>query len=175
MKRIKQKNLIIIAVLITIMSAVFFLIINPTVDYIKNTKGQIKIEREELETRYKRVIYQRQNAEKVKKIKEQLSVLDDMFLISEQELKFITTLELVAEKNNISQKINLKSANSNDSKQVAFPFIISASGTAYDILSFLMEIEQLSYYINFNSLKINTKSANNELDAVFNGEVYVLN
>lgn len=173
MAHIKHKNLIITTVSLIIILIISFLIIRPTIDYIINTKEQIKIEREDLEKQYQRIIYLRKNAEKVKEIEQQLVVLDDLFLLTGQELKFITTLESVAEKNNVSQKISLKSVNMNNSKQTALPFIISANGNSYNIISFLLEIEQLPYYINFNSLKISSKSADKNIEIILNGEIYL--
>lgn len=174
MTRIFQKNLIIIAISLIITFAIFFLIISPNINYIKTIKDQIKIEREGLEKRYQRIIYLRQNADKVKEIEQWLVILDDLFLITDQELKFITTLESVAEKNNVSQKINLKSTNLNDPQQTTFPVVISANGATHNIISYLLAIEQLSYYINFNSLNINAKNTNNKLDVILNGEIYLL-
>lgn len=175
MAYLKQKNLIIIIASLIGTIAMFFLIIRPTIVYIKNTKEQIKIEREKLEKRYQRIIYLRKNAKDLKEIEQQLVVLDDLFLVSGQELKFITTLESIAEKNNISQKIDLKSTDQNIQKKTALSFKISASGSARDIISYLIAIEQLSYYINFNSLNISSKSADKKLDAALDGEIYLLN
>lgn len=176
MKYIKQKNLIKIAISLVVMSMVILFIIMPNIDYIKKTKEQIKTERAELERRYQRIIYLKQNADRVKEIEQRLNILDELFLLNDQELKFITTLELIAEKNNVSQKINLKSINLNDPQQTSLPFAISANGSFNDIISFLLEIEQLSYYTNFNSLKISSKSANKEkdIDIILNGEIYLL-
>lgn len=174
MKYLKQKNLIIIGLSLIITLAVFFLIIKPTIAYIKDTKDQIKIEREDLEKRYQRVMYLRQNVDKLKEIEQQLTVLDDLFLINDKELEFITTLEDIAEKNNVSQKINLKSVNLNDPQQLTLPFAISASGKMHDVLSYLLGVEKLFYYINFNSLNISSKNADGKLDVTLNGEIYLL-
>ncbi|MFH1187253.1 MAG: hypothetical protein V1688_00135 [bacterium] len=174
MAYLKQKNLITITASLIGTLAMFFLIIRPTIIYIKNTKEQIKIEREELEKRYQRIMYLRENAKDLKEIEDQLVVLDDLFLIKGQELKFITTLENIAEKNNVSQKIDLKSTDPNLPKQTALPFEISASGASRDMISYLLAIEQLSYYINFDSLNISAKGANKKLDAAFDGEIYLL-
>lgn len=174
MKYLKQKNLIIIIVSVIITLGVFFLVIKPTVIYIKNTKDQIRVEREELERRYQKIIYLRQNAEKLKEIERQLVVLDDLFLINGEEIKFVTTLEDVAEQSNVSQKINLKSVNLDDPKQKTLPFGISLSGKTGDIISYLSGVEQLPYYIDFNSLSIATKNTEEKLDVILNGEVYLL-
>lgn len=170
----KQKNLIIIGLSIVITAAVSFLIIKPTIKYIKETKNQIKIEREDLERRYQRVMYLRQNSDKLKEIEQQLVVLDDLFLISDKELDFITTLEGVAEKNNVTQKISLKSVNLNDPQQNTLPFDILINGEMHDVLSYLLEVEQLSYYVNFNSLGIDSKTSDGQLGVKLSGEAYLL-
>lgn len=174
MKILKQKNLAIIGLSVIITGAVIFFIIKPTVEYIQDTKDQIKIEREDLERRYQRVMYLRQNADKLKEIEKQLVVLDDLFLVNDQELDFITTLEGIADKNNVRQKISLKSANLNDPEQNILPFSVLASGEMHDVLSYLLGIEQLSYYVNFNSLTIDSKISDKKLDAMLNGKVYIL-
>lgn len=174
MAYLKQKNLIIMGISLIITSAVFFLIIKPTIIYIKNTKDEIRAEREELEKRYQRIMYLQENSKNLKEIEQQLAVVDDLFLVSGQELKFITTLEDIAEKNNVLQKINLKSVNSDNSKQKTLPFTISASGATHDIILYLLAIEQLSYYINFNSLNIKSRNTDKKLDAILGGEIYLL-
>ena len=155
---IKQKNLTTIGLSLAITLAVGFLIIKPTIIYIRETRDRINNEREDLEKQYQRVIYLKKNYEKIKEIEEQLEVLDDLFLIQDQELEFITALENIAAKNNVTQKINLKKIDLNDPEQKTMPFDITITGTTQNVVTYLLKIEQLEYYINFQSISINAIS-----------------
>jgi Tfp pilus assembly protein PilO len=183
----KQKNLIYIGASIAIIAAVFFLVIRPTIAYINETNEQIYAERERLEKQYQRIMYLKNNYRKLQEIEEQLDVLDDLFLIQNQELEFITTLEDIANKTGVDQDIKLQEVNLNDPKQNLLPFTITASGTMYDIISYLLKIEQLSYYINFKppsitaisnvgraGLSASSASASSGVSIRLNGEIYLL-
>jgi Tfp pilus assembly protein PilO len=178
---IKQRNLIIIVVSLLTTFVVFFLVIKPTIAYILNTKDQIKAQREELEKRYQRIMYLRKNVDKLKEIEEQLVVLNDLFLMKGEEVEFITTLESIADKNNIWQKINLKEININDPAQTTLPFGVTAVGKIHNMITYLLDMEQLKYYINFNSINIVSQTASKssipnekELKVQVEGEIHLL-
>lgn len=144
---------------------IIFFITYPTISYIQDIKEKITEQHRDLEIKYQNAKQLKKNSEKINQLQDKLVVLDDIFVKQEQELGFITTLENIATKNNIDQKINLIKATPKTSKQTSktppeesMGFDINASGSYKNILAWLLEIEQLTYYINFESLNINTTS-----------------
>jgi hypothetical protein len=146
---------------------IIFFITYPTISYIQDIKEKITEQHRDLEIKYQNAKQLKKNSEKINQLQDKLVVLDDIFVKQEQELGFITTLENIATKNNIDQKINLIKATPKTSTSKAtsktppeenMGFDINASGSYKNILAWLLEIEQLTYYINFESLNINTTS-----------------
>lgn len=173
----KIKEIIYFSSPIVISLVIIFFITSPTISYIQDIKEKITEQHRDLEIKYQNAKQLKKNSEKINQLQDKLVVLDDIFVKQEQELAFITTLENIATKNNVDQKINLikatpKTSSSKNTSKIPteenMGFDINASGSYENILAWLLEIEQLTYYINFESLNITTTSTeiNNTSDNI---------
>jgi hypothetical protein len=99
--------------------------------------------------------------EKIDKIKPQLDKFNQIFINQNRDLEFITTMEGIAEKNNISQKITFDPAagiTEQDHKKVLINFELSCDYANF--IKYLDNLETLPYYINIYKIDIATGDSN---------------
>lgn len=150
-------------IIITIITFFFFIfiiiyfIIIPSVRDIKNIKNEIEIQRTDLERKYLKGQNLRRMSEKLKKAEEKIHILDQVFISQNFGLEFITTLEEVASRNNVTQKINLLSSlDPDDSLYKIIPIQLFSQGNFVQQLGYLVNLEILNYYINIKSLELSS-------------------
>lgn len=163
-----------IGFLIVILSLIYF-IVAPTIKEIKVMVKAIEAQRQDLEKKYVKGQSLKQLTENFKKIEPQLKLIDQIFINKNRELEFITSLENEADKNQVSQKINLsapqKAENQNFQKTSLQLF---TKGGFSRQLQYLLNLERLSYYINVKLLELSPISAGEKIKAD-NGETNNLN
>lgn len=157
---LKHKTGISAGFFIFILAMIIFLVIFPSIKEIKRIKDDIYAQKVDLEIKYKRGQDLRKVTEKLNLIKDRLFLLDNVFVKKENNLQFITKLEEIAEKNNISQKINIVSPEELSGKKFQeAPLNIIASGSLSDQLNYLSELENLPPYINIYDLSVSSGPA----------------
>lgn len=156
----KRRILINLIFLLSIVMSIVYFIIIPTIDNIKETSQRINEQKLDLETRYLGGQRLKKLNEILKTIEPQINILDKIFISQNRELEFITTLEEVAYRNNITQKINLgEIQNSNNPTYKTMPIQLTAQGKFDDQINYLKDLESLNYYINIDSIKLSRVSA----------------
>jgi len=152
--------------LITLFIVIFFivyLIVIPTVLDIKKMGNEIEAQRIDLEKKYIKGQNLKQLAENLKKIEPQLDKLDKIFINHNRELEFITTLEEIAQTNEITQKINLSTDQASESQKFKkMPLQLYAKGNFINLVNYLLSLENLYYYINIKSIELFPGSNNLE-------------
>ncbi|MFA4940986.1 MAG: hypothetical protein WC582_00075 [Patescibacteria group bacterium] len=155
-----RKKIILSAIsfLIFIFIVIYFIIF-PSIRDIKNIRDEIETQRVDLERRYIKGQSLRNLSEKLKKAEEKIQILDQVFINKEDGLEFVTTLEGVANKNNVSQKINLLPAVASDNGYSQLvPLQLFPQGNFNQLLNYLIGLETLNYYINIKSLDFSSSS-----------------
>ncbi|MEK7098040.1 MAG: type 4a pilus biogenesis protein PilO, partial [Patescibacteria group bacterium] len=151
----KNKIIINITVIIVFMSAIGYFIIMPTISDIRKMESEIEAQRTDLEKKYVKGQSLKKLSENLKKIEPNLVVFDQIFINQSRALEFITTLEDIANRHGVTQKLNLmteKGAGSNGYTKTPLNFNIDGDFT--DIMRYLADIESLNYYINVSSIEI---------------------
>lgn len=137
---------------------VYFVII-PSVRDIKNIRDEIELQKTDLERKYIRGQSLRKMTEKLNRAEEKIHVLDKVFIGQDYGLEFVTTLEEVASKNNITQKINLLSPTEADNGfYKMIPLQLYSQGESSRQMNYLVGLETLDYYINIKSLELSSGS-----------------
>ena len=141
--------------------SIIFFIIMPSIDDIKYIKEEVEMQRIDLEKKYVKGQSLKQLKENLKKIKPELEMINNAFIVSGHELDFITTLENFAHKNNVEQKINMNAFKDLNESQVLqkIPLNLSLKGNFTNLINYLIDLEASHYYININSLEILSTSA----------------
>jgi len=140
--------------LVVLLSLIYFIVI-PTVREIKTMGDSIDAQREDLERKYIKGQSLKKLTENLNKIEPKLELLDQIFINKNRELEFITSLENKANKNQISQKINLKSPEKTENQNFQKTDLqLFARGGFIKQLQYLTDLEQLNYYINVKLLEL---------------------
>lgn len=146
-------NLIIILIVI-----IFF--ISPNIFQIKRLSEAIYEERIRLESLYNQGLILKKVKEELNRVAPQTELLQNLFIFKGQELIFITALEELALKNKIEQEINLDISQQKEIEKdyKAIPLRLVLRGSFLEIFKYLLELERLDYYLNINSLHLESIS-----------------
>jgi Tfp pilus assembly protein PilO len=147
----------------------------PGVDEIKNTRDDIREIRLKIEEKYLSGINAKILSMQVPEINKKLNAIEGFLIDPDEQLEFISSLEKVAEENNISQtpRIEYESAKKkNFYKEI--PLKISAEGKFEDQLKYLEGLTSLEKTISINSLDIKVIPRPKNVSGVdSDGDVYV--
>jgi len=180
---LKKKIIISLIIFISLVFVIVYFVIFPAIKDINMIKTEIEFQRTELEKKYLRGQNLKNISEKLERAESKLHVLDQVFIQNNEDLKFITTLEEVASKNNISQKINLSaSPYANNSFYKVFPLQLFSQGIFSNQINYLIALETLGYYLNIKSLELNSSARgpagsaenfrNNSLNFLISADTY---
>lgn len=174
--KLNAKNKIIAGVMLFSAAIIIllFLVIIPAVNDINAMSGDIEMKRIDLEEKYLRGQSLRKLAENLKNIEPRLNNLEEIFINKEDALELVTSLEEIAVKNNVAQKINLsmnKNAEQNGYEKI--PLQIFAEGRFNNLFNYLLGIEGLNYYINITSIEIASPADKTALEAEKNKKIKI--
>lgn len=133
------------------------LIIWPSHGRLKELHVAIREQRLELDK-----IYQQGRSLKIalaqyQEVKPKISVLSNVYVKPGEELQIITTLENLADKQNIQQ--DLKASAGPDSNALSLPLQLQATGSFNNIIGYLSALEAMDYYLNTTTLRISLASS----------------
>jgi Tfp pilus assembly protein PilO len=162
--RIKLGLSIILPVIVVVLLGYF--VILPSAVKIINIKADIESKRAEIEEKYKDRKRLGSIAEHLEKIRAEIELLDQPFVNNSQNLEFITSLENVANDNNVEQSIDLMTEEADEREDYdRIPIRISTKGKFKDQMNYLLAIESLNEYLNIDYLKISSISKNMDRDS----------
>lgn len=152
---IQARFTIISLVFLILGAAIVYGAISVPMAKIKNVRAEILNQKQTMENKALRETNARNLSEKLAVIEPELEKFDQIFINANRELEFITTLENVAARNNIGQKIalNIPSEKSGQSYR-KIPLEITAQGNFYDLMRYANDLENLNYYINIKTLDL---------------------
>jgi len=154
----KRKAIFSLSAYILITFCIYFFVITKTINDIKEIRGDIVSKKIDIE---KNITQERNMSElsaEIKKIEPQMEKFSQIFINNNRELEFITQLENIAAKHNITQKLSLNPLNTNEEKDDTYyfevPISIEASGLFENLTEYIKELESLTYYINIKNISI---------------------
>lgn len=172
-KRFTQKIRAIVFLVVFILGDLFVLtfIIHRTIKEIYSLNQAINNERVRLEERYQKRKTARLTVENFNKIKEELPSLESTVLSAGNELELVTSLEDIAFKNDISQKINLSPREGKKDFGDKININLNIDGTYQDFLRYLNDIEGMNTMLIMDNVNISLAAREDERQA---GKVRVL-
>lgn len=180
--KIKQKIIILLAVLLTLFGSVIFFIVIPTVRDIKKISQSVYQERHDLEIKYERGQLLKKTIEEFEKNKSESMKLDSIYILPHQELNFITTLEAVAKKNNIEQNIRLNTAQAKRKGDIVeIPVGLDLTANFKQTMDYLQNLDQLNYYIIITALSLDSQAPRtppflvDQIKTTVEGKIYSFN
>jgi len=147
----RTKIFITIVVVAIIIGAIIYTIIIPVMSDIKKISATITDQKVDLERKYRRGQLLRKTVENFERVKPRKERLTSIFMRQGEELDFITTLEQIAEKNRLDQKIRLQIDNPADR---VIPLGLVVQGSYNQIMNYLADLEKLDFYYNVSALSL---------------------
>lgn len=150
------QNKIALSAIIFILAAgslIYFVII-PAAENIKRIKVETDNLAAQVEKDYLAGKSLKKLAENIKIIEPQLSGLDRAIIKKSASLEFITTLEKTAENNFITVKPSLGAEKKLNQTYSQIPLQLQTNGSFSGQISYLSDLEALSYYLNIKTLEI---------------------
>lgn len=152
----KQQMVISLVLFILFVALFLYFFIFNNIQAIYNIKKEIITKKLDLKTVADRQKNIGSLINNLKKIEPQLSSLQNIFISKNRELEFITTLEDIAEKNSVEQKLNISDTTKIGKNGYETALLeIKVQGLFPNIMEYLRSIESLNYYINIKSLNVN--------------------
>lgn len=173
---IKRKIIISLIIFLIAISSIIYFIILPTINEIKRISNDIYFERVDLEKKYQRGQLLRVTIKNFEAIKPEKSKLESVFISEGKELEFITSLEKIANDNNLNQEIKLqeKIIKKQENNYYPLSLAISINGEFINTMKYLQSLEKLNYYFNISAMTINTDEQKKSILTDIKGEIYVL-
>ena len=171
---LKNKIIILILILFVSIGLISFFIILPTIKDIREISSAIKREKEDLEIKYQKGQLIRKTTEDFEKAKPLGDKLLSIFIPANKELEFITTLEKISQEYGVKQKIDLKTEEIKEEKNIKIlPLQLSLEGDFIQILKYLDKLNKLNYYFNVSTINfITNEKMTGEVKVIVKGKAY---
>src|SRR3989338_4469029 len=159
---VRKKIIISVLVVIILIAGIVYTVILPTVNEIREISQAVYLERVDLEKKYLRGQLLRKTIEDFDKIKPEQNKLKSIYIIEGEELRFITEIENIANRNNITQDIKLQAERNQNFRggTGSLPLELVSSGNFINVMQYLRDIEKLGYYFNISNLEISSAKQN---------------
>ncbi|MFH1838493.1 MAG: hypothetical protein ABH808_03305 [Candidatus Kuenenbacteria bacterium] len=131
-------------------SFILFYIIFPTINEIKKINQYLYQEQKDLEIKFQTGEKIRETRQDFLKVKPYFSQFNNIYLTEDKKIEFFTILEKTAQKHNLKLDLNLLPTESHEIISLEFDL----EGEYFDFLKYLIDLEKLDYYINFNKISI---------------------
>ena len=149
---------------------VSYFLLMPTIDNIKNLKKDIINQKIELEKSKNRDQNMAKLSTDIKKIEPEINYLNQVFTDKNNKLEFITMFEGLANKNNVTQNLDMdKGEPIKASLFQKNPITVTVNGSYSDLVAYLKDVETLKQYINIRNLNLAIDTANRENYSVSSG------
>lgn len=175
---LKKKIIISLLIFLIIVGSLIYFVVLPTVNDIKGMGKQIEDQLVDLEKRYIKGQSLKQLNENLKQIEPQMDKLDSIFVSSNRDLEFITTLEEKADINGVTEKINFDQIQTVENQPYKkMPLRLFTQGEFKNQMNFLASLEALSYYINIKSIELSsapngTTTGGNSINMFITADTY---
>jgi len=164
----KQKSLFLISIFVFISFILFYLLIKPTIGDVKKIRLEILAQKIEIAKNINKEKNKSELGAKLKKIEPELEQFNKIFVNKNRDLEFITTLEGVADKNNLKQVITLNTDLFDSKKSYSIiPVTLNTTGEFENITQYLGALESLTYYMRIKSFSLG-KSESSDSENLIN-------
>lgn len=153
----KNKEFYLIFLWIILIFTIVIIFIFPNINKISAAANKINTTLAKLENLEKTNQNKQEMEKNYQLIKNNYPTLEQLVPKAGEELNFITSLEEIASRNNVQQKMNLLPQEEGDTKTRGFnilPFQLTLDGNLYNIFNYLNDLENNNYYLNIDKIKI---------------------
>jgi len=167
------KIIITVSISIAIIIAIFYFAILPASNSIITTKEDITKLRLDVEKKYFEGQNLRKISEGLKIIENKIPKLNSVFIKKTDAVEFITTLENIALKTNVKQRMNLTDKKGGEYQINTLDLL--TNGDFISQMNYLAKIESLNYAINITSLELLKSSQGKNISMHIFSNTYWIN
>jgi len=154
----KQRIAVLLAAFGVVAGVIFVLVIFPTINDIQNLRDRIISQKVDLEKKLQKENNMARLGEQLKKIRPEMERFENIFVKESRKLEFITTMEGIADKNNVNQQMDIRfSDKANKNYYSKIPVKLSLGGSYRNLMQYLVELETLDYAFNIDSIKLSAQ------------------
>ena len=156
---IKKPWFIIVTIVLALVAIIAFVVV-PAIQDIQQLNKQIVEQRAQLESRYEKRLTIKNSIKNFNNLSPQIpGLLSSIFVNSGNEIEFITALESLADKNNLTQSINFDTKNGETSleNKRRVPVDITITGDYVNILKYISDTERLNFYFIIDHISSSAK------------------
>ena len=164
---LEKKIIVLLAAFSALIAVIILAVIAPTIRQIKDLRRDTYALRTYLEKKLQRSARFHATLRKTAEIKKQAENFSRYLFHRGDELALITTLETLAAKNGVTQKI--ESSNLDSVSNNLITLSISTTGGFRNTLTYLTSIERIQYFINLQRLQLTpifSRASPDQLDGV---------
>lgn len=185
---LKSKIQILIVLMLLLILGVSVFILAPRIKRINDLKQTVENSEDQIEKNYQRTKVLRKSITELDNMAQKVEKFEEMLITKGDELRVITMLENVAEKNNIIQELSVSfvadtqleldsDGRKNKLNRPYHNFMFANEGRFEDLIHYLWEVEQLPFYLVIDKLSWRQKGKDSGDMVVlsFIGRVYSAN
>jgi Tfp pilus assembly protein PilO len=159
---LEKRIIITILVFIGISGLIIGGVIFPTLMQIKQIDADTYKLRLTMERKNEQVTSYRLAIKQIERLKKEMPPFEDYLFNTGEELKLITTLEALATRTGVTQRITNSTLDNITNQQIQIS--LGISGSYHKALTYLDELEHLPYFINVTHVSLSQFADKNNLD-----------
>lgn len=149
---IEKQTIITVGIFSGVILLVILGIILPTAQYITRLNNETSTLKDYLERKYETTAHLRSSIKQIEEIKLAVNEYPKYLFKPGDELALITTLENLASKNKVTQKI--ENSNLDQKASDLIKVSLSINGTYENTLQYLSDLEKINYFTNIEKIQL---------------------
>lgn len=172
----RQKMIAVFVIFLSVLTVIIYFIILPSIKEIRNLNTQIYNQRLSLERKYTERFGMRKVVKNFSEINADFAKATSIYIPQNGELDFITSIEGIADSNNVELKIFLAPQEQSeypDGTQ-AFDLTLNTTGNFKNTVKFLQEMEKNNIYILMDNISLlkTRDSSDGTIETILKGYVF---
>ncbi len=168
-----RKNITQIILILLIFLFLFLFFVYPNFKKIKSLSQEIRNYYIQLEKLYQEGQLLQNVVKDLKLIEPRIDELSKSLISKNEELDFITTLEKLADDNQINQELRIGSyQETQDKTYKILPIQLAIQANFSQLINYLIQINKLDHYININYIVISRTDNNSQIMASMEANTY---
>jgi Tfp pilus assembly protein PilO len=143
-----------ILIFLLISGGLIYFLIMPAAEKIKSIQISLEGQRLKIEKDYSAGKNLKKLAADLKTVEPGMGELKQSFIKKSEAMKFITSLEEIADKNMVLEKVSLGAENKLGESYARIPIQLEVRGDFTGAMGYLTDFESLDYFLNVKSLEI---------------------
>ena len=162
---IERRTILILTLFVIMIAVILFVLILPTINYIKTLNTQTYDLRQYLEKKYESNHSLLNSKQKIEEIKVASADYENYIFFKGDELKLITQLESLSSLYQITQKIDSTDLDKPLNNSIHISLVLN--GNYQNLLQYLTALEKQNYFVNIENLQFSPgfSLANNNTEA----------